>query len=75
MRQSRKVLWVVLSSLFLKEICKNGTRDHGLTFASAEEKQEKKVQQLQFQELCNDHILYYLSGPLRAHFVQQSFSK
>ena len=37
-RQSRKVLWVVLSSLFFTEIWKNGTRGHGLTFASAKEK-------------------------------------
>ena len=34
-RQSRKVLWVVLSALFSKEIWKNGTRGHGHMFASA----------------------------------------
>ena len=27
-------------SLFFKEICKNGTRDHGLMFAIAEGKQQ-----------------------------------
>ena len=29
-RPSRKVLWVVLSSLFFKENWNNGTRGHGL---------------------------------------------
>ena len=32
-RQFRKVLWVILSSLFSKEIWKNGTRGHGRVFA------------------------------------------
>ena len=45
-RQSRKVLWVVLSLLFFKEIWKNSTRSHGHMFASAKEKQQKKVRQL-----------------------------
>ena len=40
-RQSRKVLWVVLSSLFVKEIWKNGMRGHGLMFASSKGKQRK----------------------------------
>ena len=34
-RQSRKVLWVVFSSLFFKEISNNGKRGHGRMFASA----------------------------------------
>ena len=37
-RQPRKVLWVVLSSLFFKEISK-GTRGHGRMFARAKGKQ------------------------------------
>ena len=37
-RQSRKVSWVVLSSLFSKEIWKNGTRGHGRMFVSAKGK-------------------------------------
>ena len=61
-RQSRKVLWVVLSSLFFKEIWKNGTRGHGGMFARAKGKQQKQVRQLQCQEQCVDHIPYYLSG-------------
>ena len=40
-RESRKVLWVVLSSLFLKGIWKNGTRGHGRMFESAKGKQQK----------------------------------
>ena len=36
-----KVLWVILSSLFFKEISKNGRRVHGRMFASAEGKQQK----------------------------------
>ena len=39
--QFRKVLWVVLSSLFFKEIWKNGTRGHWCIFASAKGKQRK----------------------------------
>ena len=43
-RQSRKVLWVVLSSLLYKEIRKNGTGGHGHDmFASAKGKQKIKV--------------------------------
>ena len=36
-----KVLWVILSSLFFKEISKNRRRVHGRMFASAEGKQQK----------------------------------
>ena len=39
-RQCRKVLWVVLSSLFFKEICKNGTRGHGHMFTIAKGKKQ-----------------------------------
>jgi len=45
-RQSRKVLWVVLSSLFFKEIWKNGMRGHGRMFASAKGKHWKLVWKL-----------------------------
>ena len=41
MQMSRKVLWVVLSSLFFKEIWKNGTSSNGRMFASAKGKQQK----------------------------------
>ena len=55
-RQSRKVLCVVLYSLFFKEILKNGTRGHGHMFATAKGKQQKKLRQLQCQKQCIDHI-------------------
>ena len=73
--QSRKVLWVVLSSLFFKEIWKNGTRGHGRMFARAKGKQQKKFWLLQCLEQCIDHIPYYFSGSSRAHFCRQPFSK
>ena len=38
-------------------------------FAGAKRKQQKQFRQLQCQEQCIDHIPYYLSGLLRAHFV------
>ena len=40
-QQSRKVLWVVLSSLFFKYIYKNGMRSHGIVFAIAKGKLKK----------------------------------
>ena len=40
-RQSLKVLWVVASSLFFKEISKNCTRGRGRMFARAKGKQLK----------------------------------
>ena len=40
-RQSQKVLWVVLSALFSKEIWKNGMRGPESMFASANRKQQK----------------------------------
>ena len=39
-QQSRKVLWVVLSSLFFNDIWKNDERGHGSVFASANGKQQ-----------------------------------
>ena len=38
-----KGVWVVLSSLFFKEIWKNCTRGYGRLFASAKESKKKKV--------------------------------
>ena len=40
-RQPRKVLWVVLSSLFFREIWKNGRRGSGHMSVSAKGKQQK----------------------------------
>ena len=41
MRQSQKVLWVDLSSLFFKEIRKKGTRGHGHMFVIVKGEQQK----------------------------------
>ena len=61
-QQSRKVLWMVLSSLFFKEIWKNGMRGHGHVFASVKGKATKGDSTVQCLEQCIDHIPYYLWG-------------
>ena len=73
-RQSRKVLWVVLSLLFFKEIWKNGTRGHGHKFASAKEKNNKsRLDSYCRPEQCIGHIPYCHSGLSRAHFFPTTF--
>ena len=67
-REAMEMCLRVLSSLFFKEIWKNGTRGHGHVFVSAKGKQQKKFWQLQCQEQCIDHIPYYLSGLLWRFF-------
>ena len=42
-------------------------------FANAKVKQQWKIQQLQCQEQCIDHIPNYLSGLLRARFFPTTF--
>ena len=74
-RQFRKLLWVILSSLFFKEIWKNGTRGHGRMFASAKGKQEKQVRQRQCQEQCIHHIPYCLSGIVACTFFSNNLSR
>ena len=74
-RQSWKVLWVVLSLLFFKEVWKNVTKADGRMFASAKGKEQNYVRQLQRQGQCIDHIPFYLSGLSRAHFFRQPFSE
>ena len=74
-RQARKVLWVVLSSLFFKEIWKNGTRGHGHMFASAKGKQQTYVWQLHCQEqriLIISHITF---RDCRMHIVTDKLSR
>ena len=41
--------------------------------ASAKRKQQKQVRQQQCQEQCIEHIPYYLSELLRAHFFPTTF--
>ena len=71
MWQYCKVLCAVLSSLFYKEIFKNGSGDHGLMFASA----KGNVWQLQCREQGIDHIPYYLSGLWQAQIFPTTFLK
>ena len=74
-RQSRKVLWVVFSSLFFKEISKNGTRGHGRMFARAKGNNKSRFDSYSVKNKCIDHIPYYLSGLSRAQLLRQPFSK
>lgn len=69
------ILWVVLSSLFFKEILNNGERGHERMFVSAKGKQQKsELRQLQCQGQSIYHIPYYLSGLSRTRFFRQPFS-
>ena len=69
------ILWVVLSSLFFKEILNNGERGHGRMFVSAKgEQQKSELRQLQCQGQSIYHIQYYLSGLSRTRFFRQPFS-
>ena len=67
-RQSRTVLWVVLSSPFLKEIWENASRGHGYKLCL---RMLKESNQLQCQEQWIDRIQYYRSGLSGAHFFRQ----
>ena len=73
--QSRKVLWVVFSSLFFKEISKNGTRGQGRMFARAKGNNKSRFDSYSVKNKCIDHIPYYLSGLSRAQLLRQPFSK
>ena len=62
-RQSRKVLWVVLSLLLFKEILKEWhERGHRRMFASSKGNEQKEVRQPKCQDQCIDNTPYYLSG-------------
>ena len=62
-RQPRMVLWVVLSSLFFKEIRKNDTRGNGRMFASVKSRLDSYS--VRNSVLIISHII---SGLLRAQF-------
>ena len=74
-RQSWKALWVVLSSLFFREIWKNGTKGHEMCLRVLMERNKSRFDSYSRQEQCIDHILYYLLGLSRAHFFRQPFLK
>ena len=69
-RQSRKLLWLVLSSPFFNEICKNGTRGHVLIFTIANIKESNKIKfdsySVRNSVLIISHITF--SRLSRAHF-------
>ena len=74
-RQSRKVLWVVLSSPFFKEIWKNGTRGHGPCLKVPKESNKAKFDSYSFRNsvLIISHITF---RDCRVHiFLRQPFSK
>ena len=67
-RQSRKVLWVILRSLFFKE---SQDRMAGeamdLCLRVLKESNKSRFDSGSVREQCIDHIPYYLSGLSRAH--------
>ena len=73
MRQSQKVLWVVLSSLYFKKISNNGTSGQGRNLRVLKESNKKWIWQLQCQEQCIDHIPYYFLGLSCANFLWTTF--
>ena len=74
-RQSRKVLWVVLSSLFFKEIWKNGTRGHGCMLQVRELKESNKSRfdsySVRNSVLIISHITF---RDCRGHFFSDNLS-
>ena len=74
-RQSWKVLWVILSSLFFKKFQRIAREAMHLCLRVLEESNISRFEKLQCQEECIDHIPYYLSGLSSAQFFRQPFSK
>ena len=75
MRQSRKVLWVVLSSLFIKEIWKNGPRRHGRMFAYVCECESRATKVGLTATVVRNSVLIISHITLsRAHFFPTTFS-
>ena len=72
-RQSQKVLWVVFSYLFSKEISKNGKKGQLRMFASAKGKQQKSVRELQCQEQVYRSYPILPFGLSRAQFFATTF--
>ena len=67
-RQSRKVFWVVLSSLFLKRIWKNGTKRPDECLQELNEINKSSFDNFSVRNSGIDYIPYHLSGLSRAHF-------
>ena len=66
----RKVIEGGFEFTVLQRNLKDGTRGHRHIFVSAKEKEQLKIRQLQCQEQRIDHIPYYFSGLLHAHFSE-----
>ena len=75
-RQSRKVLWVVLSSLLFKESQDRMAREAmDECLQVLKESNESRFDSYSVGEQCIDHIPYYLPRLSRADFFRQPFSK
>ena len=66
-QQSLKVLWVVFSSLFFKQISKD------ISLQVLKESIKSRFDSYSVRNKCIDHIPYYLSGLSRAQFFRQPF--
>ena len=73
-RQSRKVLWVVLSSLFFKEIWENGTRGHGNMSESAKGSNKSRFESYSVRnsELIVSHTTF---RDCRVHIFSDNLSR
>ena len=72
--QSRKVLWVVLSSLLFKESWYNDTRGHGHMFASAKGKQQSSFDSYKVRKsiLIISHVTF---RDCRVHIFSDNLSR
>ena len=74
-QQSRKILWVVLSSLFFKEIWKNRMSPMDVRLRVLKESNKGRLDSYSVREQCIDHIPYYLLGLSLPHFFGKPVSK
>ena len=75
-RQSRKVLWVVLSSLFFKKNWKNGTREPmDVCLRVLEESNKSRFDSYSVTNSDWSYPILHLSRLSRAYYFGQPFSK
>ena len=73
-RQSRKALWVVLSSLFFKRnLNELAGKAMEMCLRVLKESNKSRFDSYSRQEQSIDHIPCYLSGLSRAHFFSTTF--
>ena len=75
MRQSRKVLWAVLSSLFFKEIWNHARETMDVCLRVLKKSNKSRSDSYSVKKTVYYYIPYYLSGLSRAHFFRRPFSK